>query len=451
MRSLKNENTDVRRRRDRPPTRIAMWSGPRNISTALMRSWGNRPDTAVCDEPLYCALPQGHRHRPPGPRRGHRATTNPTGARSRRRSPAPVPGGRAILYQKHMAHHLLPKIGRDWLDALTHAFLIREPREMLASLVENLPGSRRSPTPACRSRCEIFDRIASRHGNGAAGGATRATCSGTRAACSKRSARRSACRSRRRCSPGSRAGARPTASGRSTGTRAVEASTGFEPWRRTPGRTVAVRSADLAERVPSLVRKAARFAPPGLRQGDAAALRRAQPRPDRQHQRRARASRPGGRQPVRLAPCRAAMPSGRGCGSTTAGSSSSTEHLDRLRHSALALAFDEIPTHEAIIEEIRRTLAANRMRDGVHIRLTLTRGVKITSGMDPRLNRSGPTLIVLAEHKPPVYRQDGLTLITSSQPAFAARLPRPEDPPRQPAPLDPGQDPGQRRGRRRRA
>jgi branched-chain amino acid aminotransferase len=90
------------------------------------------------------------------------------------------------------------------------------------------------------------------------------------------------------------------------------------------------------------------------------------------------------------------------------------EHLDRLRSSALALAFAQIPSHEAITEEIRRTLAANQMRDGVHIRLTLTRGVKITAGMDPRLNQSGPTLIVLAEHKPPVYDKAGITLITSS-------------------------------------
>src|SRR5436853_1670302 len=85
----------------------------------------------------------------------------------------------------------------------------------------------------------------------------------------------------------------------------------------------------------------------------------------------------------------------------------------RLRRSAEALAFAEIPTDEKIIEEIKRTLAANEMTDGVHIRFTLTRGVKITSGMDPRLNQSGPTLIVLAEHKPPVYTKTGLTLITS--------------------------------------
>ena len=90
------------------------------------------------------------------------------------------------------------------------------------------------------------------------------------------------------------------------------------------------------------------------------------------------------------------------------------EHLDRLRGSALALAFDSIPDHESIIGEIRRTLEANRMFDGVHLRLTLTRGVKITSGMDPRLNQSGPTLIVLAEHKAPVYDTSGLSLVTSS-------------------------------------
>jgi branched-chain amino acid aminotransferase len=89
------------------------------------------------------------------------------------------------------------------------------------------------------------------------------------------------------------------------------------------------------------------------------------------------------------------------------------EHLDRLERSARALSFAEIPPREKIIDEIKRTLAANKMRDGAHIRLTLTRGVKVTSGMDPRLNQSGPTLIVLAEHKPPVYAKTGLSLITS--------------------------------------
>lgn len=91
-----------------------------------------------------------------------------------------------------------------------------------------------------------------------------------------------------------------------------------------------------------------------------------------------------------------------------------TEHLDRLRSSALALAFASIPSHAEITEQVRRTLAANNMTDGVHVRLTLTRGIKYTSGMDPRLNKAGPTLIVLAEHKPPVYGRGGLSLVTSS-------------------------------------
>ena len=97
------------------------------------------------------------------------------------------------------------------------------------------------------------------------------------------------------------------------------------------------------------------------------------------------------------------------------------QHLDRLHQSATALSFAEIPPREKIIEEIQRTLAANEMQDGVHIRLTLTRGVKITSGMDPRLNQSGSTLIILAEHKAPVYTKTGLTLITSK-----TRRPSPE-------------------------
>src|SRR5438552_8063019 len=79
------------------------------------------------------------------------------------------------------------------------------------------------------------------------------------------------------------------------------------------------------------------------------------------------------------------------------------EHLDRLERSAHALTIVDLPPREKIIEELKRTLAANKMRNGVHIRLTLTRGDKTTSGMDPRLNQTGTTLIILAEPKPPVY------------------------------------------------
>ena len=90
------------------------------------------------------------------------------------------------------------------------------------------------------------------------------------------------------------------------------------------------------------------------------------------------------------------------------------QHLARLRRSARALGFEHVPSDAEITAEIRRTLAANGMTDNVHIRLTLTRGVKITSGMDPRLNQSGPTLIVLPEFKPPVYDASGISLITAS-------------------------------------
>ena len=89
-------------------------------------------------------------------------------------------------------------------------------------------------------------------------------------------------------------------------------------------------------------------------------------------------------------------------------------HLARLRSSAKALAFADIPTDAEMTKQISRTLAANNMRDGVHIRLTLSRGEKMTSGMDPRLNTKGSLLIVLAEYKAPVYDKAGLKLMTSA-------------------------------------
>ena len=89
-------------------------------------------------------------------------------------------------------------------------------------------------------------------------------------------------------------------------------------------------------------------------------------------------------------------------------------HLARLRRSAVALGFASVPSDVDIVTAVAETLRANEMRDGVHIRLTLTRGVKVTSGMDPRLNTAGCTLIVLAEHKAPVYDTTGLSLVTAS-------------------------------------
>jgi len=90
-------------------------------------------------------------------------------------------------------------------------------------------------------------------------------------------------------------------------------------------------------------------------------------------------------------------------------------HLDRLMSSAKAMHFQNVPTREEITAAVFKTLKANEMTDGVHVRLTLTRGEKLTSGMDPRLNTMGCTLIIVPEHKAPVYDNDhGINIITSS-------------------------------------
>src|SRR4051794_27084140 len=107
------------------PLRIAMWSGPRNLSTALMRAWENRPDTAVTDEPLYAhyLVATGIDH----PAREEVIAAQETDWRRVVEALlGPAPEGRAVWYQKHMSHHLLPEMERDWLDGLASCFLIRD-------------------------------------------------------------------------------------------------------------------------------------------------------------------------------------------------------------------------------------------------------------------------------------------------------------------------------------
>jgi hypothetical protein len=144
------------------PLRIAMWSGPRNISTALMRAWGNRLDTFVCDEPLYAHYLQYTGLEHPGAEEVI-AHHEPDWRKAVAALLGDVPGGKAIYYQKHMAHHLLPNIEREWLGALSHAFLIREPREMITSLAKILP----NPTPEATGlpqQIEIFEWVRARTG-----------------------------------------------------------------------------------------------------------------------------------------------------------------------------------------------------------------------------------------------------------------------------------------------
>jgi hypothetical protein len=138
---------------------IAMWSGPRNISTALMRAWDSRPDTTVCDEPFYAhyLLATGHVDHP-----GYeqiilahetdwrKVLTWLTG---------PIPDGKPIFYQKHMAHHLLPGMSVEWIHKVSNCFLIREPREMLLSLIEFLPSPTLEET-GLSQLVRLFERVA---------------------------------------------------------------------------------------------------------------------------------------------------------------------------------------------------------------------------------------------------------------------------------------------------
>ncbi len=90
------------------------------------------------------------------------------------------------------------------------------------------------------------------------------------------------------------------------------------------------------------------------------------------------------------------------------------QHLARLRKSAELLQYQGYPEDEHIVHELKRTLEANQMWDGVHVRMTVSRGLKYTSGLDPRINQKGCSLFVLAEHKPPVYDKTGVTLMTAA-------------------------------------
>jgi Sulfotransferase domain len=115
--------------------RIAMWSGPRNISTAMMRAWGNRDDTIVIDEPLYAYYLQATGTQHPGAQEVI-ATGETDWRKIVERLIGPIPKGKRIFFQKHMTHHLLPEIDRQWLGAVTNCFLIRDPREVINSYIK---------------------------------------------------------------------------------------------------------------------------------------------------------------------------------------------------------------------------------------------------------------------------------------------------------------------------
>jgi hypothetical protein len=134
-----------------------MWSGPRNISTAMMRSWGNRPDTFVCDEPFYAYYLQATARDHPGADEVI-ATGETDWRKAAARLTGDVPAGKRIFYQKQMTHHLLPEIDRAWLSKVTNCFLIRDPAEVIASYMK------KNNDPALEDigfvqQAEIFDWV----------------------------------------------------------------------------------------------------------------------------------------------------------------------------------------------------------------------------------------------------------------------------------------------------
>jgi len=117
------------------PIRIAMWSGPRNISTAMMRAWGNRGDTVVIDEPFYAYYLKATGKEHPGAQEVI-VTGEIDWGKVVAQLTGPIPKGKRIFFQKHMTHHFLPEVDRQWLEAVTNCFLIRDPREVIASYIK---------------------------------------------------------------------------------------------------------------------------------------------------------------------------------------------------------------------------------------------------------------------------------------------------------------------------
>jgi sulfotransferase family protein len=139
------------------PVRVAMWSGPRNISTAMMRAWENRPDSHVVDEPFYAyyLARTGIEH----PGRDDVIGSQPTDWRvvAEELTRGPLPAGVSVYFQKHMTHHLLPEVDRGALDGLHHAFLIRDPAEVLVSYAK-VRGEPTLDDVGLPQQVELFER-----------------------------------------------------------------------------------------------------------------------------------------------------------------------------------------------------------------------------------------------------------------------------------------------------
>lgn len=143
-------------------SRIAMWSGPRNISTAMMRAFENRQDASVWDEPLYGPYLASTGLPHPGAAEVI-AAQGPDWRGVVQKILGPVPGDKPVFYQKHMSHHLLPGMDRNWLDDLSNCFLIRRPQEVVSSYARTRPEITLEDL-GMREQVEIFERECQRTG-----------------------------------------------------------------------------------------------------------------------------------------------------------------------------------------------------------------------------------------------------------------------------------------------
>ncbi|HET9418538.1 MAG TPA: hypothetical protein VFO30_04285 [Chthoniobacterales bacterium] len=141
--------------------RIAMWSGPRNVSTAMMRAWGNRADTVVVDEPFYAYYLKAT-----GKKHPDAEEVIAQGETDWRKIVAcltkePIPGGKSVFFQKHMTHHLLPEVDREWIVDLANCFLIRDPRDVILSYLKKNPDPALDDLGFVQQR-EIFEFVRER-------------------------------------------------------------------------------------------------------------------------------------------------------------------------------------------------------------------------------------------------------------------------------------------------
>ena len=390
-------------------TAICLWSGPRNVSTALMYSFAQNDLVAVVDEPLY-----GHYLRTTGA--DHPGGEDVIAAMNcdgdavmrellQRQAAHPEPR----LFVKHMAHHLVD-IDLGFLRETCNIFLIRDPWDMLPSLSIQLPDPRLADT-GLRRQWKLFSDL-------------------------REAGQQPAVLDSRELltNPRNVVGALCEHIDLPFHARDAELGGGTAAGRRCLGATLVPCRAP-QHRLRTLPRKDGVSGPPSTPARRMSAMVRTTfpARDPRRHQRNRQLMnvdprnqdilvyvngelRP--RNEARVSVFDSAVQGGdavwEGLRVYRGRIAAFSAHLARLQNSAKALAFAAVPTSQEVRDAVFETLKANDMRDGAHIRLTLTRGEKITSGMNPRLNQSGCSLIVLAEWKPPVYSDEGIRVITAS-------------------------------------